>query len=159
MSTLSEKPQYGLAQDKELNAWRSLIVQGNRAFQESNYSAAALHYRQAGACVRPLLFGIADGADETVAAWVIAHLNLADACGQLGQTDDQGMHLCSAHEFLCRASANPRLDDAWRMAAWQHSRRTYAELARFARRHPHHLHACSALFLGAAGPLDHSAAH
>lgn len=159
MQTLTHQPQHAFAQTDELLSWQTLIVQGNQAFQACDYSAAAQRYQQAGAHVRPLLFNDVGHADATIAAWVISYLNLADACEQLGQSDAQGLHLCSAHETLCRAAANPRLDDVWRMAAWRHSRRTYAELARFARRHPHHMPACAALFLGAAGTQDRSAAH
>ena len=73
--------------------------------------------------------------------------------------DEQGLHLCTAHETLCCAAANTHLADDWRMAAWQHSRSTYAELARYARRYPHHVPTCSALFLGAVSPQERSFSH
>src|SRR5690606_41732728 len=109
-----------------------------------------------GAKVKPLRFGSSDGADASIAAWVMAPLNLADACEQLGQRDERRLPLCTAPETLCCAGANTRLADDWRMAAWQHSRRTYAELARYARRYPHHVPTCSALFLGAVSPQERS---
>ncbi|MGG5149658.1 hypothetical protein [Alcaligenes aquatilis] len=78
---------------------------------------------------------------------------------KLDQSDEQGLLLCTAHETLCWAAANTHLADDWRMAAWQHSRRTYAELARYARRYPHHVPTCSALFLGAVSPQERSFSH
>jgi hypothetical protein len=124
MQTPVQPPHHALSQRDELACWRHWIAQGNLAFQSRNYSNALAHYQQARASVRPLLFNASDGADATIAAWVIAHLNLADACEQLGQSDEQGLHLCTAHETLCCAAANTHLADDWRMAAWQHSRRT-----------------------------------
>ncbi|MGN5537737.1 hypothetical protein [Alcaligenes sp. Lyrl_28] len=159
MQTPVQPPHHALSQRDELACWRHWIAQGNLAFQSRNYTNALAHYQQARASVRPLLFNASDGADATIAAWVIAHLNLADACEQLGQSDEQGLHLCTAHETLCCATANTHLADDWRMAAWQHSRRTYAELARYARRYPHHVATCSALFLGAVSPQERSFSH
>ncbi|MGO1254625.1 MAG: hypothetical protein ACTMIU_14930, partial [Alcaligenes aquatilis] len=96
MQTVTQQPQHALTQRDELASWRSLITQGNQAFQSRNYTDAIAHYQQARAYVKPLLFGACEGADATIAAWVIAHLNLADACEQLDQSDEQGLLLCTA---------------------------------------------------------------
>ncbi|MGB6102818.1 MAG: hypothetical protein WBF88_03065 [Pusillimonas sp.] len=137
----------GLAQ------WRSAITQGNHAFDAADYVRAARYYRQARA-VAEALFGCSDNADAGVAALVIAHHNLADACEHLHDSAEQALQLCAVHEILCTAVDDTSLDEPWRQAAWRHSQRTYAELTRFAGRHPEHAQARALLALGAAGPAS-----
>uniref|UniRef100_A0A1I8AR52 superoxide dismutase n=1 Tax=Steinernema glaseri TaxID=37863 RepID=A0A1I8AR52_9BILA len=47
MQTLAQQPQHALTQRDELASWRSLITQGNQAFQSHNYTDAIAHYQQA----------------------------------------------------------------------------------------------------------------
>lgn len=131
--------------------WRVAIRRGNRAFRQGDYVCAIHHYRYA-CTIADTFFGRAGDADSGVAALVIAHHNLADACENLRLSGQQGCQLCTVHERLCGAMGDPCLDEPWRQAAWRHSRRTYAELARYAGRHPKHRRALAALALDVAGP-------
>lgn len=147
-----------IAAAADLTRWRSAIVQGNHAFEAADYAKAAHHYRLARAIAEEL-FGVAADANAGVAALVIARHNLADACEHMNRHAEQGKQLCAAHQKLCQAMDDPALDESWRMAAWRHSQRTYAELTRFASRHPGHAQACALLALGAAGPNSGPGAH
>lgn len=131
--------------------WREAILQGNRAFQIADYIRAVGHYRVA-CSIAEEHFGSEIEADQGVALLVIACLNLADSFEQLDCVAEQGAQLCAIHEKLCLAMNEPAFDETWRMAVWQHSRRTYAELSRFVKRHPADERARAVLGLGAAGP-------
>src|SRR5690606_29622044 len=119
----------------------------------------AIHQYRLARAIAEELFGVAADADAGVAALVIAHHNLADACEHMNHHAEQGRQLCEAHEKLCLAMDDPTLEASWRMAAWRHSQRTYAELTRFASRHPEHERARALLALGAAGPRSGPDAH
>ena len=141
-----------------LTQWRSAITRGNRAFDEGDHARAIDCYRRA--CrVAASFFGQIGDADAGVAALVVAHHNLADACERLNDPAEQGAQLCVVHEHLCMAMDDPELDGAWRAAAWRHSRRTYVELMCFAGLHPGHARAHAALALCAGGPASEALAH
>lgn len=135
----------------DLSRWRSAISRGNQAFQGDDPALAIQHYNLA-LTLAENVFGDIDDADAGVAAWVIAHHNLADAWARLGRYTEHRHHLCAAHEKLCEAMNDDTLSPDWRLAALQHSRRTYAELTRFARHHPEDARVRAVAQLGAAGP-------
>ena len=142
----------------ELSQWRAAITRGNRAFGDGDYAGALHCYHQAREAAAEL-FGRIGDADTGIAALVIAHHNLADAHERRNEPDAQGAQLCAAHEALCQAMDDPGLNDAWRLAAWRHSRRTYAELTRFAGLHPGAGRVRAALARGAAGPAGGGRPH
>lgn len=130
--------------------WRQATTDGNDAFSSGSYSEAIGHYDLA-LTMATDFFGQADDADTAIAAYVIAHHNLADTYERLGSEALQRLHLCLAHEKLCTAMNDRALPQAWQMAAMNHSRRTYGELTRFLGRHPNDKQAQLAASQGAAG--------
>ncbi|MNH10429.1 hypothetical protein D3C79_699080 [compost metagenome] len=69
--------------------------------------------------------------DEAVAAFVVAHHNLADLHLRLNQPQESVDYLCAAHQRLLQASQQARLPQALRDAALRHSGRTYTQLLSF----------------------------
>jgi tetratricopeptide (TPR) repeat protein len=134
-----------------LVAWRKAIGTGNRAFEGGRYQDAIRHYTKALA-IAHALFGQFEDAEAGVAAWVIAHHNLADTCERLGRCAEQRQHLCDAHRKLCLAMDDASLPASWQEAALRHSRRTYGELTRFLSQYPDDQMAIDACRQGAAGP-------
>ncbi len=130
--------------------WRQATTDGNDAFGSGSYREAIRHYDLA-LTMATDLFGQVDDADTAVAAYVIAHHNLADTYERLGSAALQRLHLCLAHEKLCAAMNDHTLPQAWQMAAMHHSRRTYGELTRFLGLHPNDRQAQLVANQGAAG--------
>ena len=130
--------------------WRQSTTDGNDAFDSGNYGQAIGHYDFALA-VASECFGLVDDADTAIAAYVIAHHNLADTYERLGRKALQRLHLCLAHERLCAAMGDRSLSQSWQEAAMNHSRRTYSELTRFLSLYPDDKQARHAATQGAAG--------
>lgn len=130
--------------------WRQAMTDGNDAFSSGRYREAIGHYDLALTTATDL-FGQADDADSAIAAYVIAHHNLADTYERLGSQALQRLHLCLAHEKLCAAMNDHALPQVWQLAAMHHSRRTYGELTRFLSLHPQDNQAQLAASQGAAG--------
>ncbi|PJX27669.1 hypothetical protein CAP48_00265 [Advenella sp. S44] len=130
--------------------WRQATTDGNDAFDSGSYRQAIGHYDFALALASEC-FGVADDADTAIAAYVIAHHNLADTYEQLGRKALQRLHLCLAHERLCAAMNDRSLPQSWQDAAMNHSRRTYTELTRFLSLHPDDKQVQRTVSQGAAG--------
>lgn len=133
LSTAAASP----AADRCLDAWQRATLRGNRALQRGDAAAALAQYRAA-LSLADALPGRAADADAAVAALVVSHHNLAELHQRAGRAGLAGAHVCRAHELLHEMAVDTALDPAWRAAAWQHSRVTYAELALFLRRYPGH---------------------
>jgi len=134
-----------------LVSWRRAIIEGNRAFKDGRQLDAMRHYTKALA-IAHALFGQIEDAEAGVAAWVVAHHNLADTCERLGRCAEQRQYLCAAHRRLCLAIDDVSLPASWQEAALRHSRRTYGELTRFLSQYPDDQQAMDACRQGAAGP-------
>ena len=138
--------------------WRQATTDGNDAFSSGSYREAIGHYDLA-LTIATDFFGQVDDADTVVAAYVIAHHNLADTYERLGSVALQRLHLCLAHEKLCTAMNDRALPQAWQMAAMSQSRRTYGELTRFLGLHPDDKQAQLVASQGAAGITLEIAVH
>ncbi|HDS1734994.1 MULTISPECIES: hypothetical protein [Pseudomonas] len=110
--------------------WKRTTDNANRLFEQGELVDAREHYLQALALAQVLLERWHD-VDEAVAAFVIAHHNLADLHLRLNQPHESADYLCSAHQRLLQTSQEPRLPQALREAALRHSARTYTELLSF----------------------------
>ena len=130
--------------------WRQAMTDGNEAYEKGRYRAALRHYDLA-LTMATESFGHARDAEAAMAAYVIAHHNLADTYERLGNIALQRLHLCLPHEKLCAAMNDATLADAWQSAALSHSRRTYTELVRFLGLHPDDAEARQVANHGAAG--------
>ncbi|ETF04415.1 hypothetical protein W822_04490 [Advenella kashmirensis W13003] len=134
----------------QLVRWRQATTDGNEAYERCRYRAALRHYDLA-LTMATESFGHAPDAEAGMAAYVIAHHNLADTYERLGSTALQRLHLCLPHAKLCAAMNDATLPDTWQSAAHNHSRRTYTELVRFLGLHPEDSEARQVANHGAAG--------
>ncbi|OZI37000.1 hypothetical protein CAL29_00740 [Bordetella genomosp. 10] len=141
-----------------LARWRGAIARGNRAFEQADYRQALARYRTALAQAEALL-GACDDIDGALAAFVVAHHNLADTWLRLGRDDERGEHLAAAHEALHRMMADDAMPPAWREAALRHSRVSHAELVRFLAACPGHARARAAHALNAAAAFQEQGPH
>lgn len=130
--------------------WRQATLDGNDAFSSGRYEQAIGHYDLA-LTMAAALFGQIDDADAGLAAFVIAHHNLADTYDRLGNPALQRLHLCLPHEKLCAVMNDRTLPEQWQAAAQNHSRRTYTELTRYLSDHPDDIEARQVAQQGAAG--------
>ncbi|MDF0730331.1 hypothetical protein P0Y43_06255 [Pseudomonas entomophila] len=110
--------------------WKRTTQDANRLFDQGELVDARELYLQALALAQ-VLFERWHDVDEAVAAFVIAHHNLADLHLRLNQPHESADYLCAAHQRLLEASQNQRLPEALREAALRHSSRTYTELLNF----------------------------
>jgi len=110
--------------------WKRTTEIANRLFEQGELVDAREYYLQALALAQ-VLFERWHDIDEAVAAFVIAHHNLADLHLRLNQPQESADYLCAAHQRLLQASQEARLPQALRDAALRHSGRTYTELLSF----------------------------
>lgn len=110
--------------------WKRTTEIANRLFEQGQLVDAREHYLQALALAQ-VLFERWNDVDEAVAAFVIAHHNLADLHLRLNQPHESADYLCAAHQRLLQASQEARLPQGLRDAALRHSGRTYTELLSF----------------------------
>lgn len=114
-----------------LTQWQQLTragVQASRSHQPMQ--ATALH-QQALAIAQQLFAADADAGadDDRVAAFVVSHLNLADAYLATDQRGAAAECLCSAHEELLATLQDETLRPSLRIAAGHHRRETHAALS------------------------------
>jgi hypothetical protein len=111
-----------------LECWQRAILVGNRAFDDRDFDTARRVYLYALSVAQGLIAQL-HLADESVAALVVTHHNLADLhlrLGQVGQACDQ---LCAVHYQLLRLSVQPQ--GVLAGAARRHLRQTRLELQQF----------------------------
>jgi Fe-Mn family superoxide dismutase len=83
--------------------WKRTTETANRLFDQGELVDAREHYLQALALAQ-VLFERWHDVDEAVAAFVIAHHNLADLHLRLNQPQESADYLCAAHQRLLQAS-------------------------------------------------------
>lgn len=110
--------------------WKRTTEAANRLFEQGELVDARELYLQALALAQ-VLFERWHYVDEAVAAFVVAHHNLADLHLRLNQPQESADYLCAAHQRLLQASQQARLPQALRDAALRHSGRTYTQLLSF----------------------------
>jgi len=110
--------------------WKRTTEVANSLFEQGELVDAREHYLQALALAQ-VLFERWHDVDEAVAAFVIAHHNLADLHLRLNQPHESADYLCAAHQRLLQASQDARLPQGLRDAALRHSSKTYTELLNF----------------------------
>jgi hypothetical protein len=123
----------GLAMDQ----WKHAIARGNGAFDIHDNAAALGHYRLATVLALDM-FDTWPDHDAAVAAFVVAHHNLADLHLREARVDEAADLLCRAHERLQATIADTRLELPLRRTALRHSRQTYTELLHFSQKHEGH---------------------
>lgn len=99
--------------------WKRTTETANRLFDQGELVDAREHYLQALALAQ-VLFERWHDVDEAVAAFVIAHHNLADLHLRLNQPHESADYLCAAHQRLLQAGQEARLPQALRDAALRH---------------------------------------
>ncbi|HEK1691086.1 hypothetical protein PpSQ1_08730 [Pseudomonas putida] len=110
--------------------WKRTTEAANRLFEQGELVDARELYLQALALAQ-VLFERWHDVEEAVAAFVVAHHNLADLHLRLNQPQESADYLCAAHQRLLQASQQARLPQALRDAALRHSGRTYTQLLSF----------------------------
>nr|WP_315184973.1 hypothetical protein [uncultured Albidiferax sp.] len=107
-----------------LTQWEGLVQRGTAAVQAGRPELALFSFHQALAIAQDLLdVPPAELTDDSLAALVVSHHNLADLYAQAGLLEPAAQHLCRAHRRLLALQHNCTHDLAWR-----HSRETYAAL-------------------------------
>lgn len=109
-----------------LARWREQTRRANAAFDRRQYAQAQRLYRQALLTAEALLAAPASAAspDDGLAALVVAHHNLAEACRRRRDPIAARAHLCLPHEALSRIVADPDAPDPVRRCAMRHLSRT-----------------------------------
>ncbi|MDO9438456.1 hypothetical protein [Hydrogenophaga sp.] len=114
-----------------LGNWETLMREGVQASRGGNAATARRLYLQALDIAQTLLaFQACDGsgADNRVAAFVVSHLNLADAYRDADQTPQALAHVCNAHHTLMALMRDAEASPALQQAARRHSRDTHTAL-------------------------------
>ncbi|WP_263260398.1 tetratricopeptide repeat protein [Pseudomonas sp. RIT-PI-S] len=141
-----------------MDHWKQIIERANALFAQGQWVEAREHYLRALALAQ-ILFARWGNPDEAVAAFVVAHHNLADLHLHLHQPEESAEYLCAAHEQLLDAAHRHDLPGPLREAALRHSNRTYTELLEFIAVHGEYPRAAS-LLAGAMGQQSrHPGAH
>lgn len=138
-----------------MDQWKHAIVSGNRAVEARDDLAACGHYRLAMTLARTMLETWPDH-DAAIAAWVVSHHNLADLAARNDACQHAAALLIAAHRQLQRLIEDERQTTTLREMATRHTRHTYAEMLRFAQRHPDNLTMARAIAV--VGPTPPSAA-
>lgn len=117
-----------------LQPWHAVMARGVCAARQGQLVLALASYQQASGIVRALLAqpspGLAERADDCVAALVVSFHNLAELQVEAGGSDLAAAQLASAHEMLMRLLCDPTACSALHQAALRHSRETHAGLLR-----------------------------
>ncbi len=134
-----------------LPKWQALMRRGMNADRGRAPAKAQALYLLARDIARVLLLqGSADpmSADDRVAAFVVTHLNLADAFADAGQPDVAATHLCAAHRDLIALLLDEGAAPELRQAACHHARETHAALVLHLSEHGEHPEIMAALRTG-----------
>lgn len=129
----------GPDRDDPLSEWKRSIVAGNRFDERGDLPRARAAYLAALALAESGLErghrtdALLPDADAVVAAFVIAHHNLADLCLRSDEPERAMDHLRSAHARLVRLCHGEGLPQALVQAALRQSHRTRIELMQVAR--------------------------
>lgn len=123
-----------------LAEWRRVTAEGLNA-SRAQCLAHALAWHQQALQIAHHLFhhvssGIAD--DDRLAAFIVAHINLADCYAALGECNDAVDCLCCAHHQLLSLVASDSTPEPMRMAAYRHLRESQAAMNEFCAEHGDH---------------------
>jgi hypothetical protein len=116
-----------------LRDWERLMHSGRHAQLLGQQSAALQLTQQALALAIALLEERTHTADDSVAAFVVSHHNMAFLRQQLGDALATAHHLCQAHTTLMALLRDPSAPASLQQAAWRHSRETHTALLQFLR--------------------------
>lgn len=112
-----------------LESWQRATLVGNRAFNEGDFDTACRVYLYSLSLAQGLVvqFDPQSGRkDDSIAALVVSHHNLADLHLRMGHIELACNQLCAVHYQLLRLSI--QASGALRRAAHDHLRRTRLEL-------------------------------
>src|SRR6187402_1939304 len=127
--------------DASLSSWERVMRAALAASRAAQSLAALDGYEQALDIARRLIEEPPEGrAGDCVAAFVVAHHNLADLELERGRMDHAVAHLCAAHETLLKLFVDTTRNPTLQQAALRHSRETHvALLSHIATQGPHPL--------------------
>ncbi len=94
--------------------------------------------------------------DDSIAALVVSHLNLAELQAEAGAVEEGAQLLCRIHTLLLGLAADAGHSAALQQAAWRHSRESHAALLRHVQVHGEHP-GITAVLAAAAGVLQTTA--
>ncbi len=120
-----------------LECWQQAISIGNRAFDDGDFDTARRVFLYSLSLAQGLVsqFDLQSGRkDNSIAALVVSHHNLADLHFRMGQIELGCDQLCAVHYQLLRISVHG--SNALRHAANDHLRRTQLELQHFISSNP-----------------------
>ena len=120
-----------------MDQWKQAIERGNRAFDIHDNAVALGHYRLAMILAHDMFETWADH-DAAVAAFVVAHHNMADLQLREARIDEAATLLCIAHERLQATISDENIAQALRQTALRHSRQTLSELLHFSQKYGNH---------------------
>lgn len=125
---------HGTPEHPLLREWQRLTRQGLAASRAHCVAHALTWHTRALGVARQLLAHAEDGiaADDRLAAYVVAHLNLADCYAGMDQPASAAECLCRAHHKLMALLHSDTAPPSLRMAAARHLHHTHAAL------HLHH---------------------
>ncbi len=130
-----------------LTQWQQFTRAGVQASRSHQHLQATALHRQALAIAQQLFAANANASadDDRVAAFVVSHLNLADAYIATDQRGAAVDCLCSAHGELLATLHNAALRASLRLAAGHHRRETHLALIQFLAAHGPEPLVCQAL--------------
>lgn len=116
-----------------LRDWERLMHRGRHAQLLGQQTSALQLTLEALALAETLLEERASVADDSVAAFVVSHHNMAFLRQQMGDAHTAATHLCQAHTTLMALLRDATAPAPLQQAAWRHSRETHAALLQFLR--------------------------
>jgi len=119
------------AKSARLLAWERVMHEAVAATREGQWRVAHAHYAQALALSQALFDALdcpASRPDDTLAAFVVTRLNVADLQRQGGEFDLAAHGVCGAHRALLALTRDDAMPEPVRRAAFRHLRETHAAL-------------------------------
>ena len=116
-----------------LRDWERLMHSGRHAQLLGQQTSAQQLTRQALALAELLLEERNSPPDDSVAAYVVSHHNMAFLLQQTRDSQTAATHLCQAHAKLMALLRDASAPAPLQQAAWRHSRETHAALLQFLR--------------------------
>lgn len=130
-----------------LDEWQRVTREGLNAKRESCVAHALAWHEQALRIAHRLMSdeSITVSDDDRLAAYVVAHMNLADCYSALYERDNAADCLSCAHHHLLNLLTSAEASEALQAAAYRHLRESYAAMSTFCTEHGDHPRILAAL--------------
>lgn len=119
------------AKSARLLAWERVMHEAAAATRAGRWQVAHAHYAQALALSQALFDALdcpASRPEDTLAAFVVTRLNVADLQRQAGELELAAHGLCGAYRALLALTRDDGVPVPVRQAAFRHARETHAAL-------------------------------